>query len=155
MPVPAKSSARRRLRLLAVLLLGTLPCAAAAPVTVTKLPSPAALNQGPARPEDIANGKSQIANRDHWAFKPPVRPPDPDVKNKKWPRNAIDRFVLARLEKENLAPSAEADRAALIRRLSLDLLGLPPTPAAVAAFLADESPGAYDRLVERLLASPH
>src|SRR5436190_1789530 len=152
MPLRAKLSARRRLRLLAVLPLCALPCAAATPVNVTKTPSPAALNQGPARPEEIANRKSQIANRDHWAFKPPVRPPDPDVKDKKWPRNPIDRFVLARLEKEKLAPSPEADRAALIRRLSLDLLGLPPTPAAVEAFVSDESPGAYDRLVERLLA---
>jgi hypothetical protein len=93
--------------------------------------------------------------RRHWAFKPPVRPPLPVVKNKKWPRNPIDYFVLARLESEKLAPSPEADRATLLRRLSLDLTGLPPTIAEVEAFTADRSAGAYKRQLERLLASPH
>jgi hypothetical protein len=73
----------------------------------------------------------------------------------RWPRNPIDRFVLARLEKDKLTPSPEADRAALIRRLSLDLIGLPPTPTEIDAFLADRRPDAYDRQVDRLLASPH
>ena len=91
----------------------------------------------------------------HWAFRPPQRPFLPPVTNRTWPRNGIDFFVLARLEKEGLAPSAEADRATLIRRLCLDLVGLPPTPAEVDAFLADNRPGAYERLVNRLLASPH
>src|SRR6266446_2470533 len=91
----------------------------------------------------------------HWAFKAPVRPPVPKVKNQKWVRNPIDNFVLARLEKEGLKPSPEADRVTLSRRLSLDLTGLPPTPAEADEFLADSSPDAYDRLVERLLASPH
>jgi hypothetical protein len=91
----------------------------------------------------------------HWAFRAPVRPPLPAVKNQSWPRDEIDRFVLARLEREGLKPSPEADRVTLIRRLSLDLVGLPPTAAEVDAFLADKEDGAYQRLVDRLLASPH
>ncbi|MCI0535734.1 MAG: DUF1549 domain-containing protein, partial [Verrucomicrobiales bacterium] len=93
--------------------------------------------------------------RDHWAFKPPVRQPLPDVLKKDAARNGIDHFVLARLEKENLSLSPEADRVTLIRRLSLDLLGLPPTPKEVDEFANDPSADAYDKLVERLLASPH
>src|SRR2546430_465123 len=69
--------------------------------------------------------------KEHWAFKPPVRPKLSDVKNKNWVRNPIDQFVLARLEKEKLKPAAEADRVTLLRRLSLDLIGLPPTIAEV------------------------
>jgi Protein of unknown function (DUF1553)/Protein of unknown function (DUF1549)/Planctomycete cytochrome C len=92
---------------------------------------------------------------EHWAFVAPKRPALPAVKNQTWPRNPIDRFILARLEKEGLAPSPEADRVTLIRRLSLDLLGLPPTPAEVDAFVADKSPDAYEKLVDRLFASPH
>lgn len=91
----------------------------------------------------------------HWAFVAPKRPPLPVVKNAAWCRNPIDRFILARLEKEGLRPSPEADRATLIRRVTLDLTGLPPSPAEVDAFLADRRPGAYERLVDRLLASPH
>ncbi len=92
---------------------------------------------------------------DHWAFKSPTRPALPAVKDGAWTRNPIDRFVLARLEAEGLKPSPEADRTTLIRRLSLDLVGLPPTPEEVDAFVADTSPDAYERLVDRLLASPH
>jgi hypothetical protein len=91
---------------------------------------------------------------EHWAFVPPRWPPLPAVKDGAWVRNPIDRFILARLEKEGLRPAPEADQATLIRRLSLDLTGLPPTPAEVAAFCADQHPDAYERLVERLLASP-
>jgi len=91
----------------------------------------------------------------HWAFTQPVRPELPGVKHKRWPRNAIDAFILARLEREKLAPSPEADRATLIRRVSLDLTGLPPTVAEVNAFLSDQSPQAYEKVVERLLASNH
>ena len=86
---------------------------------------------------------------------PPVRPPVPAVQNTAWPRGAIDHFILARLEAEGLRPAAEADRATLIRRLSLDLTGLPPALAEVDAFLADPAPDAYESLVDRLLASPH
>ncbi len=90
----------------------------------------------------------------HWSFIPPVRPPLPEVKDKRWPRNAIDRFVLAKLEKDGLKPNAQADKATLIRRVTLDLTGLPPTIAEVDAFLADRSSSAYEKLVDRLLASP-
>lgn len=91
----------------------------------------------------------------HWAFVPPVRSVLPTVKNKLWTKNAIDTFVLARLEKEGLTPSPVADRTTLLRRLSLDLIGLPPTPEEVDAFVRDLAPNAYEKQVERLLASPH
>lgn len=90
----------------------------------------------------------------HWAFVPPVRPAQPTVKNQAWVKNAIDHFVLARLEKDGLAPNPEADRATLLRRVTLDLTGLPPTLAELDAFLADPSSQAYEKVVDRLLASP-
>ncbi|MBA4187952.1 MAG: hypothetical protein C0467_08025 [Planctomycetaceae bacterium] len=90
----------------------------------------------------------------HWAFIAPVRPPSPGVKTATWVRNPIDAFVLARLESEGLKPSPEADKTTLIRRLSLDLTGLPPTPQEVAAFLKDDSPEAYEKVVNKLLESP-
>jgi hypothetical protein len=91
----------------------------------------------------------------HWSHSLPTRALTPAVNDRKWSRNSIDRFVLARLEREGLRPSPEADRATLIRRVSLDLLGLPPTPAEVDVFENDCGPEAYERLVNRLLASPH
>jgi hypothetical protein len=91
----------------------------------------------------------------HWSFVPPARPAVPAVSRPDWVRNPIDAFVQARLEQAGLQPSRQADRARLLRRLSLDLIGLPPTPEEVAAFVADENAGAYERQVERLLASPH
>ena len=91
----------------------------------------------------------------HWSFQPIRVPRVPEVKQHAWIKSPIDAFVLARLEKEGLRPSPEADRVTLIRRLSLDLLGLPPTPEEVDAFLHDRSPDAYERVVDRLLASPH
>ena len=90
----------------------------------------------------------------HWAFRTPVRGALPRVENEAWPRNPIDYFVLARLEQEGLEPSRQADKARLLRRVSFDLTGLPPTPEEVEAFLADDSPGAYDKVVDRLLRSP-
>jgi hypothetical protein len=90
----------------------------------------------------------------HWAFVPPRQGPLPKVKQTDWPRNAIDHFVLSAMETENMSPSQDADRATLIRRVTLDLIGLPPSLAEVEAFLADDRPDAYDRLVDRLLASP-
>ncbi len=95
------------------------------------------------------------APKKHWAYVKPVHYDPPKVKNAAWVRNPIDNFVLARLEKEGLRPSPEASRETLIRRLSLDLIGLPPTPQEVDAFLADSSPDAYEKVVDRLLASPH
>lgn len=95
------------------------------------------------------------AKKPHWTYIKPARPELPKVKHPRWQRNPIDAFILARLEKENLAPSPEAGRPTLIRRLSLDLTGLPPTLAEVDAFVADKSKDAYEKLVDRLLASPH
>jgi hypothetical protein len=89
-----------------------------------------------------------------WSFIPPRRPPAPAVKDEAWVKNPIDRFVLARLEREGLHPSAAADKRLLIRRVSFDLTGLPPTPAEVQRFLSDSSPRAYEVVVDRLLASP-
>ena len=114
------------------------------------------IDQGAEWPEDpqsaIRNPQSAIK---HWAYVKPERPAPPEVKNRDWVKTPIDRFVLARLEKEGLTPSPEADRVTLLRRLSLDLIGLPPTIAEVDAFLNDKSPNAYEKQVERLLASPH
>jgi len=90
----------------------------------------------------------------HWAFKMPVRPMLPTVKDLAWPRNGIDSFVLARLEQEGLHPAAEADRATLIRRVSFDMTGLPATPQEIDDFVRDPAPKAYEKVVDRLLASP-
>jgi len=91
----------------------------------------------------------------HWSFLPPVRPALPEIRDRSWPKNAIDYFVMARLEREGLKPSIEADRRTLIRRVSFDLTGLPPTPSEVEAFLRDGSATAYEKVVDRLLASRH
>jgi mono/diheme cytochrome c family protein len=107
--------------------------------------------QGP----DLGETISSQGGIKHWAYVKPQRPPLPAVKNSSWCRNAIDYFVLARLEKEGLVPSPEADKANLIRRLSLDLIGLPPTVQEVDDFIADDTPEAYQRVVDRLLSSPH
>ncbi|HEY2249556.1 MAG TPA: DUF1549 domain-containing protein, partial [Planctomycetaceae bacterium] len=90
----------------------------------------------------------------HWAFVPPQRPTVPAVKNKTWPRNSIDYFVLQRLEATGMTPAPEADKGTLLRRVSLDLVGLPPTIAELDAFLADKSTDAYEKVVDRLLDSP-
>jgi Protein of unknown function (DUF1549)/Protein of unknown function (DUF1553)/Planctomycete cytochrome C len=120
---------------------------------------PPAKTGKPLTADETARLKAWISQgapyKTHWAFIPPVRPALPAVADPSWPRSPVDRFILARLDKEGLKPAAEADRATLIRRLSLDLIGLPPTPAEVDAFLADTRPDAYARLVERLLESPH
>jgi hypothetical protein len=105
---------------------------------------------GPARA-----GEPAPKAADHWAWQPIRRPVPPPVKNVAWLRSDLDRFVLARLEKEGIAPSPEADRVTLMRRLSFDLTGLSPTPEEVGAVLNDRSPDWYERLVDRLLASPH
>lgn len=106
----------------------------------------------------IPPGERMVVSRpksSHWSFQPVVRPPVPDVKQRDWPRHSLDHFILARLEKEGIRPSPEADRITLLRRLHLDLIGLAPTPEEIDAFLRDGSPEAYERVVERLLASPH
>jgi hypothetical protein len=91
----------------------------------------------------------------HWALTPPVKPPVPTLADTHWASNEIDRFVWSRLHAEQLTPSPEAARTTLLRRLFLDLIGFPPSPKETAAFLADGAPGAYDRQVDRLLASEH
>ena len=93
--------------------------------------------------------------RGHWAFERVQRPAVPAVKDARWPKTPIDRFILARLEHEGLVPNAEADRVTLARRVSLDLTGLPPVPVDVDVFVADQSPDAYEKYVDRMLASPH
>lgn len=90
----------------------------------------------------------------HWSFIPPVSKAVPQVSKADWVRNPIDAFVLAHLERNNIEPSAEASREQLLRRVTLDITGLPPTPADIDAFLNDRSPGAYEKVVDRLLASP-
>jgi hypothetical protein len=90
----------------------------------------------------------------HWAFQPLHNPPLPAVKDKAWPRNPIDRFVLARIEERGLQPTRPADKRTLIRRVTFDITGLPPTPEEAECFVADTSPNAYEKLVDRLLASP-
>ena len=102
----------------------------------------------------VANSPSN-GDELHWSFRKITRPIPPPVRATGWLRNGIDSFVLARLENEAVAPSPEADRATLIRRVTLDLIGLPPTPDEVAEFVADDQPDAFERLVDRLLASPH
>ncbi len=91
----------------------------------------------------------------HWSLVPPKRPDTPAVKTANWCRNPIDNFILARLEQNHLSPSPEATKETLIRRITLELSGLPPTPAEVDAFVADTSPDAYDKVVDRLMQSPH
>jgi hypothetical protein len=106
-------------------------------------------------PTKHAGKKMDIAAaRDHWSLRPISNPEAPAVRDVSWPSNDIDRFILARLEEHGLAPAADADKRALIRRATYDLIGLPPTPGEVEAFLADDSDEAFSHVVERLLASP-
>jgi mono/diheme cytochrome c family protein len=111
------------------------------------------IDGGAAAPPDEVPSPPPSAS--HWAFVPPARAEPPSVRRTDAMRNPIDRFVLAALERDGIDPSPEADRATLIRRVALDLTGLPPSPAEVEAFLRDDRPDAYERLVDRLLASPH
>jgi hypothetical protein len=104
---------------------------------------------------EAASRNPQPTARPHWAFQPLQAPSLPAVRNQRWPHNALDRFILARLEAAGLSPSLAADPRALMRRATFDLTGLPPRPEEVDAFLRDRSPRAYEKLVERLLASPH
>jgi Protein of unknown function (DUF1553)/Protein of unknown function (DUF1549)/Planctomycete cytochrome C len=113
----------------------------------------------PLSPQQIALLRQWIKQgakwEDHWAFVAPKPQPLPAVKRSEWARQPLDRFILARLEKESLPPSPEADKVSLLRRVSLDLTGLPPTPEEQATYLADPSPNAYEKQVDRLLGSPH
>jgi hypothetical protein len=110
----------------------------------------------PRRSSGAARGASHLPNRQqHWAFQPIKGAALPRVKDAAWPRTAVDHFVLARLEERGLSPSPPADKRTLIRRATYDLIGLPPTSEEVDLFLADDSPDAFLRVVDRLLASPH
>jgi hypothetical protein len=111
------------------------------------------IDAGALWPEGIDRA-SLVDRRDHWAFQGVVRPAPPAVRDESWPRHDLDRFILARLEAEGLSPAPEADRGQWLRRVTLDLTGLPPTPEEIDAFLADEAPNAHERVVDRLLASP-
>jgi hypothetical protein len=113
------------------------------------------VEQGAKGGKPAAAAAARAASSTQWAFQPVRRPMPPPVANPSWVRNEIDAFVLARLEAEHIAPSPEADRVTLIRRLSFDLLGLPPDPREVDDFVHDARPDAYERLVDRLLGSPH
>ncbi len=111
------------------------------------------IDQGATWPNEIVDVTKDPKN--HWAFKAPVRPSQPETKNRQWAKTPVDRFILARLEKEGLSPSPETDKVTLLRRASLDLTGLPPTPEEIDAFVADHSADAWKKQVEKLLASPH
>ncbi|MCI0660529.1 MAG: DUF1549 domain-containing protein, partial [Acidobacteria bacterium] len=111
------------------------------------------IDQGANWPEVGAAEKAEVPK--HWAYLKPLRPRLPRVKNQARVRNPIDRFILARLEKEGLIPAPQADNATLMRRLYLDIIGLPPSVEEVDRFLADKSPNAYEKVVDRLLASSH
>ncbi len=115
------------------------------------------IDQGAAWAEEVPNeaASSRIPASEHWSFRPIERPELPDVRLADWPRNPIDRFVLAKLESKGVGPSPEASKLTLLRRLSLDLIGLPPSWGEAEAFLDDFSPGAYERAVDRLLDSEH
>ncbi len=127
------------------------------PLVTERMPPPDAPRQLSSL--DIALLRRWIAQgavwKPHWAFIPPEAPPVPAVRDTRWPRNDIDRFVLARLEREGMKPSREATRRTLLRRLYWDLTGLPPSAEEVRAFVSDRDPDAYEAAVDRLLASPH
>jgi cytochrome c553 len=116
-------------------------------------PWPKATSQEP----QVLSAAEKVAQqrRDHWAYQPIQAPAVPTVKQTAWPRNDVDRFILAKLEAKGLQPSSEADKQTLMRRLYFDLVGLPPTPSEIDEFMNDNTPEAYAKLVDRLLASPH
>jgi hypothetical protein len=118
-------------------------------------PLPADRVTVPSTPDESGDAFDLAAARQFWSFQPPRLHEPPHVKQADWPARPIDFFILARLEAAGLAPNEPAERRALVRRLSFDLTGLPPTPEEVEAFVADESPAALERLVDRLLESPH
>src|SRR5262249_37582618 len=103
----------------------------------------------------LTSGKPADKASTWWSFQPIRQPPLPEVKYAQWLRAPIDRFILAELEKQNLQPAAAADKRTLIRRATFDLIGLPPTPEEIDAYLSDQSTEAFAKVVDRLLASPH
>lgn len=142
------------------------PALAAAPKIAKRIAEPMAAKRMPPPYSHKALTPAQIALvtrwidegapwKEHWAYKPPVKPALPPVKNAAWVRTPIDRFILARLEAQGLTPAPAADDRTLLRRAALDLTGLPPTPAEIETYLADKSPNAYEHMLDRYLASPH
>ncbi|MCI0459435.1 MAG: DUF1553 domain-containing protein [Gemmataceae bacterium] len=125
-------------------------CAGGALVAASPSPYPLPLGGGEGR----VRGSAPVKSGKGWAYQAPVRPSVPRVQNAAWVRNPIDAFIAARHEAKGLRPASEANRTALIRRVTFDLTGLPPTPAAVEAFVNDPAPDAYEKVVDRLLASP-
>src|SRR5262249_8506188 len=119
-------------------------------LVILALATPAAVSG-----ELVSEKPIQPADRQHWSFQPLKRPPVPTVRQTTWLRTPVDAFILGRLEAAGLTPSPSADKLALLRRLYLDLVGLPPSPEEQDAFLADSSPDAYEKVVDRLLTSPH
>src|ERR1051326_2120983 len=119
----------------------------------------ASLSQPASRPGQQPQAKAQTgvadSSKEYWAFRPLTNPRVPQVRSTAAVKTPVDVFLLSALEKKGLAFAPPIDRRRLIRRVSLDLLGLPPTPAEVEAFVADPDPRAYEKLVDRLLASPH
>ncbi len=116
------------------------------------------IEQGAPWPDGVGVAEEKAEKTEvvkHWAYIPPVRPELPAVKNQKWVANPVDRFILAKLEENGLEPAAPASKQQLMRRLYLDITGLPPSVKEIDAYLADKSPNAYAKLVDKLLASPH
>jgi hypothetical protein len=134
----------------AFLLAMVAPFAAAAQEIVAETPK----NQATVDTTPIKEAPISEADREHWAFAPVVRHALPQTKEARWLRTSVDAFILAKLEAKGIAPALEANRATLLRRLSFDLTGLPPTPEELAAFESDKAPDAFERQVDRLLASP-
>ena len=128
------------------------PSPARARPRTTRLPRP--IHEPPATHASIASSATE-QDRSFWSFQPVGDPEPPPVADAAWPRSPIDRFILAQLEANGLAPAPPADKPTLIRRVTFDLIGLPPTPEEVDAFLRDDSPDAFATVVDRLLASPH
>jgi hypothetical protein len=124
---------------------------AGSPVALVPLSLAAILSAGTISSTDVFTSQQ----KNHWSFQPVKEQSPPAVQRAAWVRNPIDAFVLAKLEAKRIAPNAEADRITLLRRVSFDLTGLPPAPEEVTAFLNDKSPNAYEKVVDRLLASPH
>lgn len=118
-------------------------------------PMPADAQKLGSKPAHKGTPQVNAETRNHWSFKAVADQPLPAVKNKAWVKQPFDAFILAKLESAGLAPSSAVNKAALIRRVTYDLTGLPPTPKAVAEFVKDASPDAYERLIDELLASPH
>ena len=158
--LPGKAADSRLIRLVAGLEKGVVMPSAGERLSAAEIDLLRAwIDQGAVWPKDSSGDEGvrqgTRPKSDHWSFQPITRPELPDLKNRNWARNPIDRFVAAKLEAEGVKPSAAADKATLIRRASLDLTGLPPEPQEVEQFLLDNRPDAYDWLIDRLLESEH